>query len=103
MHLPTFADQDNLIIPPDPRPRPQGTSALAFLQAVYRDPEVPLGVRMRAASECLPFESPKLSVSTNLTPEDFALRLDRAIQRSGVRMIEGQVNGEAQVETQAEG
>jgi len=62
-----------------------GPSALAFLQAVYRDTEVPLPTRIRCAVECLPFESPKLSATAVLHPGDFALTLERAIARSGVK------------------
>jgi uncharacterized protein (UPF0147 family) len=40
-----------------------GPSALALLQAVYRDTDVPLNVRIKCAVECLPFESPKLSAT----------------------------------------
>jgi hypothetical protein len=38
----------------------------------------------------LPFETPKLGVvaTTNMTSEDFATMLDRAIARSQVRVIE---------------
>jgi len=65
--------------------------ALAFLQAVYRNQEIPLSVRMRAAIEALPFETPKLS-ATALVPMggDFAKRLEKAIERSreGSRLIE---------------
>jgi hypothetical protein len=45
-----------------------------------------LGVRLRAAIEALPFESPKLSATAVLTSEDFAERLEKAIATSGVRM-----------------
>jgi hypothetical protein len=38
----------------------QNTSALALLQAVYRDPDVPLNVRIKCAVEALPYETPKL-------------------------------------------
>lgn len=62
------------------------SSALAFLQAVYRDTEVPLPTRIRCAVECLPFESPKLSATAVLHPGDFALTLERATARSGVKM-----------------
>jgi len=58
-------------------------TALALLQAIYRDPLQPTSIRMRAAIECLPFETPKLS-ATAIIPggEDFEARLKRCIQRS---------------------
>lgn len=67
-----------------------GNSALTFLQSIYRNQQVPLPVRMRAAIECLPFESPKLSATALLTGDDFAARLEKAIARSGAgaRLIE---------------
>ena len=38
----------------------------------------------------LPFETPKLSATALSFPDDFAQTLEKAIARSGVRMIEGE-------------
>ena len=51
--------------------------ALELLQAVYRNAEVPLSVRMRAASIALPFEKPKLAVTAMVSGESFAAMLDK--------------------------
>jgi hypothetical protein len=62
---------------------PPAETALGLLQAIYRNPMEPTSVRMRAASIAIPFESPKLSVTTVLGDEaSFAAMLDRAIERS---------------------
>jgi hypothetical protein len=67
-------------------------NSLEFLRAVYCNDKLPLSVRMRAAGMAIPYEFPKLAV-TAIVPDDgsFAMRLDRAVQRSRMKLIEGKV------------
>jgi hypothetical protein len=62
-------------------------TALALLQAVYKNPDVPLSTRIRCAAIALPFETPKLTAIANISPEEFSDRLEKAIVRSGGRLI----------------
>jgi len=62
------------------------TNALSYLQSIYRDPLQPPTLRMKAAVEALPFETPKLSATALSFPGDFAQTLEKAILRSGVKM-----------------
>jgi hypothetical protein len=57
--------------------------ALEFLQAIYQNEGIALGVRMRTAIEALPFETPRLS-ATAIIPggPDFAKQLNKAVERS---------------------
>jgi hypothetical protein len=59
-------------------------TSLDFLQAVYLNETLPLNTRMRAAIEAAPYEHPKLTAIAvgHLTAQDFATRLDRALERS---------------------
>jgi hypothetical protein len=64
-------------------------NSLEFLQAVYRDDEIPLYTRLRAAIAAAPYEHPRLSVQALVTPnEEFAKRLELAITRSAKVRIE---------------
>jgi hypothetical protein len=62
---------------------PSNITALEFLQATYRSPDVPFHTRMRAAAIALPFESPKLQATATIGLSlDFSVRLERAVKRS---------------------
>src|SRR5262249_56226709 len=71
--------------------------AVAFdgLEAVYRNPGLPLATRMRAMIAAIPFESPKLAVTAQVSESDFATLLDRRIARyQEMRLLENKaVNG----------
>jgi hypothetical protein len=69
---------------------PEGIDALGLLQMEYQGKITLTYAQRRAAEACLPFERPKLGVmaTTNMTTEDFATMLDRAISRSQVKLIE---------------
>jgi hypothetical protein len=69
-------------------------TSLEFLQAVYLNEQLPLSVRLSAATEALPFEHPRMSAVAvgYLTANDFATRLDRALEASNrAKLIEGRV------------
>ena len=61
---------------------PKGVTAPELADMVMRG-EVKLSPQqMRAMIELLPFHAPKLSATTIVNGEEFARRLDRAIERS---------------------
>jgi hypothetical protein len=75
------------------------TTSLEFLQAVYLNEQLPLSVRLRAAVEAAPYEHPKFTAVAvgHLTAEDFATRLDRAVEASNrAKLIEGRVLPESE-------
>jgi hypothetical protein len=68
--------------------------AAAYLQSIYRNPREETSKRIRAATEALPHESPRMSaVSVGYYDGNtFAERLDRAIDASNrAKVIEGRV------------
>jgi hypothetical protein len=67
---------------------PAPASTLSCLQSIYRNPLNPVPMRIRAAAMAIPFESPKLTAIANMSPEDSSARLEKAISRSGVRLLE---------------
>lgn len=56
--------------------------SFAFLQAIVKDDTQPIGRRMRAAIASIPYEVPKVAVSSGGTNKDFAERLEGTIARS---------------------
>jgi hypothetical protein len=68
-------------------------NSLDFLRAVYRNVNLPLSTRMRAAQAALVHEVPRLAVTAVVTnQEDFAQRLDKCIARAReTRMLPGPV------------
>jgi len=71
-------------------------TSLDFLRKVYRSVNPPMSRRMRAAIEALQHEHPRLqaTATTNMSGQDFASVLERAIQRSSsgkpIKLIEAQ-------------
>ena len=60
-----------------------GRTSLDLLQAIYRCPDQPLHVRMKAAIAALPFEHPRLAVVATVDGRDnWAKALQGAIARS---------------------
>jgi len=66
--------------------------SLDLLRAVYRNNQLPLTTRMRAAIAALPFEVPKLAVTAVVSEQDFATVLDRRLKRiEEMKLLENKV------------
>ena len=73
--------------------------SLEGLQAVYRNPALPITTRIRAMMAALPFETPKLAVTAVISDNDVAAQLDRAIERSqGKKLIEAKLSADGQTD-----
>jgi hypothetical protein len=72
---------------------PNGMS-IDLLRAVYRNPSIPLPVRIRCAVAALPHEVPRLAVTALVNEQSFAELLDRRLKK-----IEA-MNGNPQPKTQ---
>src|SRR5262245_40366701 len=77
------------------RPKPveeigEVRTSLELFQKVYRNPNLPLHTRVRAARDAKDHEHPKLVATAIVNENDFATLLDRAIARTnGIKQIEG--------------
>jgi hypothetical protein len=63
--------------------------ALDYLQSVYNDPTKPDSYKLRAASVAIEYERPRLSMTAQIDGRTFADALDRAIERSRARALNG--------------
>ena len=73
---------EGLLLVEDPIGVGSDAKAHDVLVAIYRNPKMPLHMRMRAAIAAIPFESPKLAVTAVVTDESLAVKLDRAWTRT---------------------
>jgi hypothetical protein len=60
--------------------RPDALS-IDLLRAVYRNPSIPLPVRIRCAVAALPHETPRLQVSALVNEQSFAEILERRLKK----------------------
>src|SRR5258705_4365923 len=56
-------------------------NSLDLLRAVYRNPSIPLPVRIRCAVAALPHEVPRLAVTALVKEQSFAELLDKRLKR----------------------
>jgi len=78
--------EEEITLPPD-------ATSLDVMQAIYRDPRQPLARRMRAAQAALPFEHPKLAVTTNVY--SFASQMEEMRIRGKSNVIDAKANHSA--------
>jgi len=71
--------------------------SLDGLQAIYRNPGLPLTTRMRAMIAAIPFETPKLLATAVMNEGSFADLLDRRLKRiQEMKLLENKtINGTA--------
>ena len=74
-------------------PETEDVNSIDYLRRIYRDPNQPIAVRMRAAIESLPYENAKITAVAigKLTGQDFYTRLEKAVRIQEARLIEAQV------------
>ena len=88
LHQPGKRQQENVEIGPT-------DLSIDLLRAVYRNNQLPLTTRMRAAISALKHEVPTLGISVVVNDDDIATRLDRALARIANANNQNAVNGTA--------
>jgi hypothetical protein len=96
MRLPSFAYPENLKVPEEPKAEliPDNIPLPELAEQVVRGKVKLTPAQLRMLIELLPFHMPKLSAVGvgYLTGDDFASRLERAVDRSNrAKLIEGRV------------
>jgi len=98
--MPAFAKLPPRRAPEQDDPLKLDDKALSLdgLQAIYRNPGLPLTTRMRAMIAAIPFESPKLIATAVMNEGSFADLLDRRLKRIEQMKLENKtINGNATV------
>jgi hypothetical protein len=97
--MPAFAKLPRRRDPEEDDPLKLDGKALSLdgLQAIYRNPALPLATRMRAMIAAIPFESPKLIAQAVLSEGSFAELLDRRLER--LKAIEAKTIEASVIET----
>ena len=76
----------------DPLGLAPNATSLDFHRAVYKNAALPISTRQRSAIAALQFEHPKLAVHALVDERSFAVRLERAIERTAKAKA---INGDA--------
>ena len=85
----------------DPLKLEPNAMSLEGLQAIYRNPALPLTTRMRAMMAAVPYESPKLIATAIVNEGSFAELLDQRLKRiEQMKLIEAKptTNGDKIIE-----
>ena len=62
-------------------PETEDVNSIDYLRSIYRDPNQPIPVRMRAAIESLPYENGKVPAAQNTTTEDKVKKMEILLRR----------------------
>jgi hypothetical protein len=85
----------------DPKPLLDGRNSLAFMQAVYRDDDLPLSTRLKAAAAALPYEFPKLAVTALIQEGGSIAEKIEAARRRSEGILEARFQEEVEARVRA--